>query len=268
MACRPTARTPQTWASTEHNIDTYALFVLLAKLTHDRQWLTRAEVAAKFVAKMWNADGGHFWTGTLGAVPGDDPNLLNKVVIPEDVYTWAALGMRDRRYNPGLDWVADNLWNTDGDAPGSELPEGTMISGVTFSDLSKTIIENVSGAEVPNNRDAVWLEGNGHLALALLKRGDHGDEALACRLLRETVVAQNEVGAGQTVGRTTDPEDGQLSDPGAGGTWTGNELPPKSGIVAASSAFDTGFSFGYFQRQHVGATSWFLMAGQRFNPYR
>jgi hypothetical protein len=44
-------------------------------------------------------------------------------------------------------------------------------------------------------------------------------------------------------------------------------LPPRSGIVAATSAFDTGFGFGYFQRQHVGATSWFLMGAQGINPY-
>jgi hypothetical protein len=76
------------------------------------------------------------------------------------------------------------------------------------------------------------------------------------------------VGAGQTVGLTADPDGGKLSDPGAGGTWTGTALPPRAGVVAASSAFDTGFAFGYFQRQHVGATAWFLMAAQNFNPYQ
>ena len=65
-----------------------------------------------------------------------------------------------------------------------------------------------------------------------------------------------------------DPAGGRLSNPGEGGTWTGTPLPARSGIVAASSAFDTGFAFGYFQRQHVGASSRFLMAAQNFNPYR
>jgi len=37
-------------------------------------------------------------------------------------------------------------------------------------------------------------------------------------------------------------------------------------VVAASSAFDTGFGFGYFQNQHVGATSWFIMAALGANP--
>ena len=75
------------------------------------------------------------------------------------------------------------------------------------------------------------------------------------------------MGVGQTVGLTDDPNGGRLSDPCAGGTWTGTKLPRKSGIVAATSAFDTGFAFGYFQRQHVGATSWFLMAALDFNPF-
>ena len=70
------------------------------------------------------------------------------------------------------------------------------------------------------------------------------------------------------MGLTSDPNGGRLFDPGEGGTWTGSPLPSRSGIVAATSAFDTGFGFGYFQNQHVGATSWFVMAALGVNPYR
>ena len=250
--------TAQKWASTEHNIDTYALFVLLGKLTRDRRWSARAAVAGDFVRAMWNPAGQHFWTGTLGGA-GEDPNQINVGNIPEDVQTWALLGLRERQYDPAVDWAIDNLWNTD---------PGPQISGVAYSSQAKALTGTVPGSDLPNNRDAVWLEGNGHAALALLKRGCPGDAALARRLLHETVVAQEQVGAGQTVGLTSDPNAGRLSDPAAGGTWTGTVLPERSGVVAASSAFDTGFAFGYFQRQHVGATSWFVMAGQGFNPYR
>ena len=59
-----------------------------------------------------------------------------------------------------------------------------------------------------------------------------------------------------------------LFDPGEGGSWTGTPLPAGCGVVAASSAFDTGFGFGYFPNQHVGATSWFLIAAGGVNPYR
>ncbi|GAA0382283.1 hypothetical protein Acor_56980 [Acrocarpospora corrugata] len=71
-------------------------------------------------------------------------------------------------------------------------------------------------------------------------------------LLGEVASAQNALGAGQTVGLTSDPNGGRLSNPGKGGSWTGTALPARSGVVAASSAFDTGFGFGYFQNQHVG----------------
>lgn len=264
---QPDGETPQKWASTEHNIDAYALFTLLAKLTRDRRWTARATVAADFVQAMWNQADGFFWTGTLGGIDGEDPNLINTGNVPEDVQTWSLLGMGDRRYAPAVDWVTDTLWNTDGGST-SQLPPGVSVSGVTYSTQAKTITGPVSGSDLPNNRNAVWLEGNGHTALALLERDHHGDGALAHRLLHETVVAQEQVGAGQTVGLTADPVGGRLSNPGEGGTWTGTPLPARSGIVAASSAFDTGFAFGYFQRQHVGASSWFLMAAQNFNPYR
>jgi hypothetical protein len=40
------------------------------------------------------------------------------------------------------------------------------------------------------------------------------------------------------------------------------------GVVAASSLIDTGFGFGYFPVQHVGATPWYLMASLGANPYQ
>ena len=249
--------TPQKWASTEHNLDAYGLFTLLAKLTKDRQWTTRAAVAAAFVRAMWNRTEGFFWTGTIGGNEGEDPNLINTGNVPEDVQTWALLSLGDRRYDEAVDWVTTSLANTDG-----------AVSGVTYSSQAKLLTGNVSGSTIPNNRNAVWLEGNGHTALALLKRDDRGDTQAAKRLLHQTVVAQQSLGAGQTVGLTADQDGGKLSNPGEGGTWTGTPLPARAGIVAATSAFDTGFAFGYFPRQHVGATAWFLMAAQNFNPYQ
>ncbi|MFI5931386.1 hypothetical protein [Actinoplanes sp. NPDC051494] len=234
--------TPQRWASTEHNIDVYALFDLLAKLTRDRGWNRRAEVAADFVRAMWHRGGGHFWTGTLGGLDGEDPNALNVGNVPEDAQTWELLGFGDPRYDAAVDWATRNLWNTDG-----------SVSGVTYSSHAR------------GTGDAVWLEGNSHVALALLQRDAPGDAARARELLHETVRAQESLGAGQTVGRTSD---GFLSAPGEGGTWTGTPLPAGGGIVAATSSFDSGFEFGYFARQHVGTTAWFLMAAQNFNPYR
>ena len=179
MASSPTARPRSGGRSTEHNIDAYALFTILARLTRDRRWSHRADVAGAFVNRMWNRQGGFFWTGTLGGLPGEDPNLINKGNIPEDVQTWAMLSLRERRYDRAADWVVRKLSNTDTAGPGSQLPAGVTVSGVTFSDQAKALTGTVSGGDVPNNRNAVWLEGNAHLAAALLYRDDHGDRTQA-----------------------------------------------------------------------------------------
>jgi hypothetical protein len=269
---QPDGVTPQRWTSTEHNINTYALFKYLARHTGDRSWRARADVAGDFVRAMWNPDGGHFWTGTQGANPGDDPDQINRAVLPEDVNTWGYLSLREHAHAPAIDWTADHLGNTDG-GPESQLPPGFTISGVTFSDLSKVRTGAVPNSNRLNDRNAVWLEGNGHIAAALLERDQRrprgpGDRARAVSYLMQIAAAQDTLGAGQTIGPTADPHGGRLSDPGAGGTWTGIPLPSRSGIVAASSAFDTGFGFGYFPHQHIGATSWFLLAALGVNPYR
>ncbi|PRY31265.1 hypothetical protein [Pseudosporangium ferrugineum] len=244
--------TPERWASTEHNVDAYALFALLAKLTRDRAWTARADVAAAFVRRMWNPAGRHFWTGT-----GEDPEVINTGNVPEDVQSWGLLGLGEDRYDAAVDWVTTHLANTDG-----------PVSGVTYSSQAKVVTDPVSGSALPSNPHAVWLEGTAHTALALLKRGRTGDAGRARQLLQALVTAQETLGAGQTVGRTGDPHGGRLANPGEGGTWTGAPLPAASGIVAATSAFETGFGFGYFGRQHVGTTAWFLMAAQNFNPYQ
>ncbi len=55
---------------------------------------------------------------------------------------------------------------------------------------------------------------------------------------------------------------------GQGQHLGGAVLPAASGVVAASSLIDSGFGFGYFQVQHVGATSWYVMGALGTNPYR
>src|SRR3954452_25281235 len=51
----PDGQTAVRWTSTEHNIDAYALFMLLAKLTRDRRWTARARTAEYLVQAMWNS---------------------------------------------------------------------------------------------------------------------------------------------------------------------------------------------------------------------
>ena len=39
-------------------------------------------------------------------------------------------------------------------------------------------------------------------------------------------------------------------------------------MTTATSPIDTGFGFGYFPAQHVGATAWYVMAVEGANPFR
>ena len=121
------------------------------------------------------------------------------------------------------------------------------VSGVTFS--SASLVSTAAYEGVPVNPSGVWLEGTGQLACALGDRdGGRADARRAEELLAQVRVAQTRVGQDQTVG--------------------GRPLPPASGVVAASSALDTGFGFGYFQSQHIGATAWYVMAVEGANPFR
>jgi hypothetical protein len=103
----------------------------------------------------------------------------------------------------------------------------------------------------------VWLEANGHLAAALLARklprnldidGFHGDLATARTLLDNTRVAQDNLGKGQTVG--------------------GMAIPDEQGIVAASSVLNTGLGYTFNPFRELGATTWYVIAGQAGNPFQ
>ncbi len=67
-------------------------------------------------------------------------------------------------------------------------------------------------------------------------------------LLTHCALAQDELGKGQTV--------------------NGIAIPDALGLVAASSVLNTGFGFSYFPNVHIGATSWYLMAAYRNNPFQ
>jgi hypothetical protein len=147
------------WKSTEHNIDLYALFSLLATETGDPAWSARAAWARRFVTKMWDARQGRFYIGT-----DSDGQTRNDSVLPEDVNTWSYLALRDRAYEASIGWAARNLAVTAGG-----------FSGVSFCQ---------------GDRTGVWFEGTAHLADALEFRGDPGDGTRAARYLRDIYHAQ------------------------------------------------------------------------------
>ena len=188
---------------------------------------------------MWEPKRGFFYTGS------NDGVTINPDPLPLDPQTWSWLALRDRRYGRALDWAGRALsTRDDSSAPNSQLPDGTRISGVTFSSASKTSTAPYNGVTV--NPRGVWLEGTGQLATALADRNHGSDRARARRLPCQIHSAQVALGAGQTLGQAP--------------------LAAAGGVVAASSLIDTGFGFGYFQTQHVDATSWYMMATQQCNP--
>lgn len=233
------------FTSTEHNTDLLCLFGRLARLTGERVWLARRARAEDFVMRMWEPDGGFFYTGT------NDGVTVNKSPIPEDTQTWTHLALDSRTHARSLDWAARDLAVLDhAGRRNSTVPAGQSYDGVTFSSASLLANEDapIADSQPRPDRNGVWFEGTAHLALALRARRRRGDEARARRLLDSIERAQDLLGGGQTVG--------------------GRALPERAGVVSASSPLDTGFGFGYYPYRHVGATAWYLMAATRSNPLR
>jgi len=238
--------------STEHNIDVYALYTMLARLSGNNFWLDGAQHARAFVQAMFDAPSGHFWTGT------SDPTHIFFDNSPEDVQTWSYLAFRDPNFAVAIDWVKTNLATTDTTfAFNNSWGNNGLrlrVSGMTFASLSKlgTVLGDNSV-----DADAVWLEGTGHLIAALLFRrlppgkdvpSFHGDLDLAVSLIENVQVAQNSLGAGQTV--------------------NGQPLVVGQGLTASTSILNTGFGFNYFPYLHIGATSWYGMGALGANPLR
>jgi len=237
--------------STEHNIDVYALFTMLAKLTGQSSWLDGAQHARGFIEAMWDAPSGHFWTGT------SDPTHIFFNNSPEDVQTWSYMALLDPEFQASLEWVKTNLAATDTSFAlnnGWGFKGNFRVYGSTYASLSK--IGTLLGD--PNvDPDAVWCEGTAHVAAALLTRrlppnkdipSFHGDVNTAGTLFEGVQVAQASLGHGQTV--------------------NGHPLVDGQGIVASTSPLNTGFGFNFFPIRHIGATSWYAMAGQAANPFQ
>jgi len=249
-----------TFKSTEHNIDAFTLFTMLAQATGDHSWLTQAQSARTFLVSMFNAAGGFFWTGTTG-----DGVTVNPFPIPEDVNTWSYLALLDKDFAASLDWAKTNLATTDTPQNvNSSVAAGTVrISGVTFTNFAQKppIVNNNFAPSDPFSSapdpGAVWLEGTAHLAAALLTRelspdkdipGFDGDRNTAHQLLLNIRGAQATQGTGQTV--------------------AGKPITAGTGVVAASSELNTGFGFSYKPNLHIGATGWYAIAGLGGNPFQ
>ena len=237
--------------STEHNIDCYAFFTMLAKLTENGSagngmaWTALADHALTFVIATYHAAGPYFYTGTLG-----DQMTLNTSPIPEDCQTWSYLAALDAPSQGTIDWALANLVTTDTpQATDSSLTGSQKIEGLVFSSASLTTTQD--------DPHAVWLEGTAHTAAALIARVLRGGGTLpslltdlehAAQALGQCVTAQQQLGAGKTVG--------------------GHAIPLGLGLLASTSVLDTGFGYTYGPSLHIGATGWFLIAGLASNPFQ
>lgn len=276
--------------STEHNIDVYALFTMLARLTGDSAaWTSRADHARIFVDAMFYAPGGFFFTGTGPDGVSVNPNLSHDN-IPEDVQDWSFQAFLNSDHAASIDWSKTNLAVTDTpqtynsdlvpELNNNNLTGNIRVSGVTYATQSMRppLAENensesacfIAPSDPFSNQpspSAVWLEGTGHLAAALLTRrlprsrdidGFNGDVETARILLDNIRVAQNNLGRGQHVGG---------GQPFIGLGRPAQTIPDGLGVIAATSELNTGFGFSYKRFLHIGATGWYAIAGQAGNPF-
>ena len=115
------------FTATEHNIDLVALFGQLAALTGKKVYRDRQAIARAFVKKMWQPDGGFFYTGT------NDGHTVNTAQIPEDTQSWGYLALGGRRYAAALDWeaaklaVSDHSGRVEQHGPGGPVLRGSHI---------------------------------------------------------------------------------------------------------------------------------------------
>ena len=165
------------WKSTEHNIDVFALFRLLARLTGQHVWLDRAGHARRFVLAMWDWPPGAFDVGTIA-----NGVSINESVQAEDVNSWSYLALHDPGYAASVGWVIRNLASTAGRFP-----------GVSVSTC---------------DRGGVWFEGTAHLADALESLGTSADIRRAAGYLASIRSAQQHGPNADGLGIMAASEDG------------------------------------------------------------
>lgn len=193
------------YASTEHNLDLIAAFTVLAQQTGDTRWLDEAAHARAFVEAMWDAERGCYLTGTV------DPEQRNPSPVPLDTQSWAVLALPDAlQLHPQLLACVEQF--------------------------HRTTHHGFTGYDFNDDRDGVWFEGTGQMAVAYA-RAQNADRVGELR--QELQRAQQTAPFGE-----------------------------EGGIAAAChDGVSTGFSFQLYRRLHLGAAAWNVFAQLGFNPY-
>jgi hypothetical protein len=194
----------RTWKSTEHNTDLAAAFGLLAVRTGDKRWRDMATAAGHFVETMWDPACACFAAGTAEDGVTRNPTLA----LDAQIWPLTALPGAARKFGSAMT-TAEQRMSVDG------------------------------GFSYGQDRDGVWTEGTGQVALLL-----------------------------ELLGRT----DGAKSLIAV----IGSQRSPDGGYYATSvRALPTGFMLDtdptrprfYFRLPHLGAASWAALAEQGFNPF-
>jgi hypothetical protein len=154
----PESATPirRPWQSTEHNLDVYAAFTLMARLTGESSWSVDADLAHNFVEAMWDAGRGCYLTGTT------DPDHLNQTLLPLDVQAWSVLAL-----------------------PGTLAAHPAVLACAERN--QRTSADGFSGYDFNDDKDGVWFEGTGQMATAYAFAGQ---PAMAEKIRQELRQAQ------------------------------------------------------------------------------
>ncbi|MFZ4700989.1 MAG: hypothetical protein ACOYMG_13145, partial [Candidatus Methylumidiphilus sp.] len=217
------------YASVEHSLDIAAAFTVMGTLTGEAQWQSDAIHAKEFVESMYDNSRGCYLAGTLASsLTSPITRNLNQWQLPLDVQAWSILSLRSDIANRHTTLV--NCAETN----------------------HRTSSDGLSGFDFNNDKDGVWFEGTGQMAVAYAFI-QHGAEANA---LRQTLRQVQAIGVfGEHKGLPAASHDG-LS--------TGFNTSIDSSTCISDPKTCT---FKYFRRQHVGATAWNIFAQAGFNPY-
>ena len=217
------------WASVEHNLDIYAAFSVMFNLTGNTLWQDDATHAKEFVESMFDNSRGCYLAGTLtNSLSSPITRNLNPWQLPVDVQAWSILSLRSEitnRYATLLNCAETN---------------------------NRTVSDGLSGFDFNNDKDGVWFEGTGQMAVAYAFT-QHSVEQNA---LRQTLRQAQAIGIyGEPKGLPAASHDG-LS------TGFNTSIDSPTCIPDPKTC-----TFKYFRRQHVGATAWNIFAQTGFNPY-
>jgi hypothetical protein len=130
-----------TYKSTEHNIDSYAVFKQLYQITGEEKYRLGQENALTFLQSMYDEQAGYFYTGTTedGITPSKDNIVL-------DAQVWSLLALGNEGFAP-YQKALDTAWSmkkADGGMPFHESsneegwwPEGTAFTAIALAQAER-----------------------------------------------------------------------------------------------------------------------------------